>query len=301
MHSASRRAFLTGRRVQKSPWETFLSKLRRLVEGKVQDLKTDNGAARLIPAAMQDVYRARTLCVEFGITMALDGIQHSSRLDDGPLLWVEPGLEMARFNRLGPEDSRWFVQPGCLIGDLEAAGLPQFKDQPPHLTVAAWLADRQTCDWDYGATNNSGVVHALVMLADGTQANLGAFGVNNKKPLGNLRVQNMIPQLFELANSANLDTLQQDNFFNGKYRLDALKPVQAVDINLAHLLLGHGGELGWLEWVVLDAAGAAPIERAYDVRYGNREQTIKSEHSTDVAIKNLFDPDGLFPAQGQKL
>lgn len=300
MHSASRRAFLTGRRVQKSPWEAFMSKLRRSVEGRVQDLSSENGAARLVPAVMQDVYKARILCVEFGITMALDGMQGSSRLDHNPLLWVEPGLEMAKFNRLGPDDTRWFVQPGCLIGELEQAGLPQFKDQPPHLTVAAWLADRQVCDWDYGTTYKSGLVHAMVMLSDGTQANLGAFGVDNKKPLDNIRVQNMIPRLFDLAASPAYKNLLADEMFNAKYRLDALKPMGPGDINLAHLLLGHGGELGWVEWLVLDENDAAPITRPYDVRYGNRADTVKSEHGLDTSIKELFDPDCLFPSRGQK-
>lgn len=314
MRSASRRAFLTGKRVEKSPWENFLARLRRRVEGQVQDLQTDNGTARLIPAQMQDVYSARSLCIEYGITMALDGLPKPSRLDEAPLLWVDPGSAMAKFNRLGPDDTRWFVQPGCLIGELEQAGLSQFKDQPPHLTVAAWLADRQSCDWGFANTRKSGLVHAMLMLADGTHANLGAFGIKNQKPLDNMRVQAMIPKLFELA--AGLDNLgeqvieRQENtenqavgnnevLFDCKYRLDALKPADGL-INLSHLLLGHGGELGWVEWLVLDENQGEPITRPYDVRYGNRQLTVKSNFTNDLKVRALFDPDGLFPDKAQK-
>lgn len=308
MQSASRRAFLTGKRVQKSPWEEFLSRMRRRVEGKVQDLKMENGTARLIPAQMQDVYFARSLCVEYGITMALDGLPHSSRLNDSPLLWVDPGVSMARFHRLDEGDSRWFVQPGCMIGELEKAGLPQFIDQPPHLTVAAWLADRQTCDWGFGHTADSGLVHAMLMLADGTQANLGAFGATNQKPLDNLRLQNMIPRLFELASDQVMLGLTESNpaqdsserLFNGKYRLDALKPDAGGVINLSHLLLGHGGELGWVEWLVLDEKNAHANQRPYNDRYGNRQATVKSEFNQDINMRELFDPDGLFPDRAQK-
>lgn len=300
MQSSSRRAFLVGRRTERSPWETFLARLRRAAQGAVHDFSTEAGSARLVPGHMQDVYHARSLCVEHGVTLALDGMPSAARLDDGPVLWVEPGVAMARCERLGPDDPRWFVQPGCLIGELEQAGLPQFRDQPPHLTVAAWLADRRGCDWDCGDTAASGLAHALVLLADGTQANLGAFGVDNRKPLDNLRVQGMIPRLFELASSPAADGLRADGLWNGRYRLDALRPAAGRTVNLAHLLLGHGGELGWVEWLVFDERAGHPAERPYDQRYGRREGTEVATGDMDFAVRALFDPDGVFPERGQR-
>jgi len=300
MQSSSRRAFLVGRRTERSPWETFLARLRRAAQGAVHDFSTEAGSARLVPGHMQDVYHARSLCVEHGVTLALDGMPSAARLDDGPVLWVEPGAAMARCERLGPDDPRWFVQPGCLIGELEQAGLPQFRDQPPHLTVAAWLADRRGCDWDCGDTAASGLAHALVLLADGTQANLGAFGVDNRKPLDNLRVQGMIPRLFELASSPAAAGLRADGLWNGRYRLDALRPAVGRTVNLAHLLLGHGGELGWVEWLVFDERAGHPAERPYDQRYGRREGTEVATGDMDFAVRALFDPDGVFPERGQR-
>ena len=301
MQSSSRRAFLVGRRTERSPWESFLARLRRTAEGSVHDFATDAGSARMVPENMQDVYRARSLCLEYGITFALDGIPSTARLDDHPVLWVEPGIPMSRCERLGPGDPRWFVQPGCLIGELEQAGLKQFHDQPPHLTVAAWLADRRSCDWGCGETAASGLTHALVMLADGTQANLGAFGVDNRKPLDNLRVQSMIPRLFELASETAASCTQDDGLWNGRYRLDALRPAAGGTINLAHLLLGHGGELGWVEWLVFDDRLGRPADRPYEQRYGIRAETGRArQDATDDAVRALFDPDGLFPARSQQ-
>jgi len=299
MQSSSRRAFLTGRRTERSPWEAFLARLQRVVEGHVYDFSTPVSSARLVPRQMQDVYHARSLCLEYGIRLVLDSVQHAARMEDHPVLWVEPGREMERFERLGPDDPRWFVQPGCFIGQLEEAGLKQFRDQPPHLTVAAWLADRGLCDWDQGDTAASGLVHALVLLADGTQANLGAFGVDNHKPLDNLRLQRMVPRLFELSDQA-VRAPSPDGRWNARYRLDALKPADGRSINLSHLLLGHGGELGWVEWLVFDERGGRPADRDYPDRFGTRAGSIEQDPEQDQAVKALFDPEGLFPTQAQE-
>jgi hypothetical protein len=300
MQSPSRRAFLTGRRTQGSPWETFLDRLHRVAQGRVYDFSTPVGSARLIPQHMQDVYHARALCLEFGVCLALDGIPHASRLEDQPVLWVEPGHEMERHERLGPGDPRWFVQPGCMIGELEQAGLAQFRDEPPHLTVAAWLADRSSCDWDCRNTAASGLVHALVLLADGTQANLGAFGADNRKPLDNLRVQRMVSRLFELSGGEAAAGLRQGAWWNGRYRLDALQADGAQPLNLAHLLLGHGGELGWVEWLVFDERLGQPLQRDYADRYGQRPGSALADVPVDRDVKLLFDPDCLFPAHAQQ-
>ncbi|MFA7437739.1 hypothetical protein [Castellaniella sp.] len=299
MQFTSRRAFLTGRRSQRTPWEHFLARLRRVVEGSVFDFGTQADGARMVPAGMQDVFHARGLCHQFGVMLALDGMPFSARLAGEPVLWVEPGAAMARCERLGESDPRWFVQPGCLLGTLEAVGLHQFRDQPAHLTVAAWLADRRSCDWDAGHTADSGLVHAQVLLGDGTRANLGAFGVDNQKPLDNLRVQSMVPRLFELAASVSQASAASP-FWEGGYRLDALRPADGCSINLAQLLLGHAGELGWVEWLVFDERLGQPLGRPYGERYGQRPEAAAAWREVDDVVKQLFDPDGLFPRPGQR-
>src|SRR5690606_13696557 len=115
---------------------------------------------------------------------------------------------------------KWFVQPGCLLGELEAAGFSQFADLPCHITVAAWLADRRLCDWETGATADSGLVHASVMLADGTMANLGPFGVNNKKPLEGARLQKLVAALFQVATGPEARVCRNGSRWPAHYRLD---------------------------------------------------------------------------------
>lgn len=276
-----------------------MQRLRRGIVGRLFDFETPTGSARLVPGEMADVYRARTLCQELGVRLALDAVPHSSRLDDGPVLWVEPGLAMSRFQRLSEDDTRWFVQPGCLIGDLEQAGLRQFVDLPCHLTVAAWLADRELCDWRTGHTADSGLVHASLLLNDGTQANLGAFGETNHKPLDNLRLQQMIPQLFGLNTAAPAAQLREQALWPGRYRLDALMPQEGESINLAHLLLGHGGDLGWVEWIVLDERAPQYVAHEYKDRFFQRRASAEAQ-ALDRQVKELFDPMGVFPDPGQR-
>lgn len=300
MPSASRRAFLMGRRTLRSPWETFFSRLRGAVEGTLYEFSTDPGSARLVPRGMADVYRARALCAQYKVMLALDGIPSEDRQEGQRVLWVEASQDMARLERLAPDDPRWFVQPGCWVGELERAGLPQFKDQPPHLTVATWLADRSICDWACGHTAQSGLVHALVLLDDGTQANLGAFGVENQKPLDNLRVQGLVSRLFELRHEATAQGLvAEDGLWNGRYRLDALTPADGATVNLAHLLLGHGGELGWVEWLVFDERAAPVPCWNYERRYAQRPRPEATDEGVDAAMQTLFNPSGLFPRRGQ--
>lgn len=276
-----------------------MQRLRRGIVGKVFDFGTPAGSARLVPGEMADVYRARTLCQELGVRLALDGVPHAARLEDEPVLWVEPGTAVSRFQRLSEGDTRWFVQPGCLIGDLEQAGLRQFTDLPCHLTVAAWLADREWCDWDAGRTADSGLVHALLLLNDGTQANLGAFGETNHKPLDSLRLQQMIPQLFDLNASASAWASGERAPWPGRYRLDALAPQGGASINLAHLLLGHGGDLGWVEWLVLDERAPLCAPREYKDRFFQRQPDAQAL-ALDRRIKQLFDPAAVFPDPGQR-
>src|SRR3546814_8185519 len=85
------------------------------------------------------------------------------------------------------------------------------------------------------------------MLADGSNISLGPFGENNKKPLQGARLQQLVPSLFQLAGGAEAQACQSGLRWPARYRLDALLPVPGQTVNLAHLLLGHGGDLGWIE------------------------------------------------------
>lgn len=327
MQSEGRRAFLKGRRPPSSPWDHFCSRLRNAVAGTLTplDVGPDRQAARLLVQQPADVHHARRLCAEFGVCMALDGVPGSAS-HHGPVLWLRPGRELAACRRLEPGGSRWFVQPGCLLGELEAAGLTCFADMPAHLSVAAWLADRALCNWPTGRTSASGIVHASALLADGVSVSLGAFGTDNRKALDNLSLQKLIPALFTLSNSGDGHLCGERSLWPARYRLDALTPAPGRNLNLSHLLLGHGGDLAWVEWVVIDgdladpAAGAEPPlelpgvdQLAEDEIYGggggldggtgpcDQVNLARAAQEVDAAMKQLFDPDGVFPHPGQLL
>lgn len=308
MESRSRRAFLTGRRLSQNPWEAFCQRLRSAAAGAVFEFEKHDGigSARLVPKHGADVHHARALCAEYEVLLALDGVPHAAKLNDQPVLWLEPGRDMASCQRLEEGSSKWFVQPGCLLGELEAAGFRQFADLPCHITVAAWLADRSLCDWDAGETCKSGIEHACVLLADGSSVNLGPFGERNQKPLTGLRLQQLVPSLFQLSVGTDAQACRQARRWPGRYRLDALLPAPGQSANLAHLLLGHGGDLGWLEWVVLDERLAQPqVETPYAERYSStrRGQEELGTRATDLdaRIKALFDPADVFPYPGQDI
>lgn len=308
MQSSSRRAFLTGRRGAQTPWEAFCRGMRHAVEGSFFEFELPGSehSARLIPKQAADVHHARKLCADHGVLFALDGVPQAARLDEQPVLWVEPGRDLGACRQLEAGSSKWFVQPGCLLGELEAAGLSQFSDMPCHISVAAWLADRTLCDWETGATAKSGIVHASVLLADGSSVSLGAFGEQNTKPLQGARLQRLIPALFQLAGGSDAQACRQSSRWPARYRLDALLPAPGQVVNLAHLLLGHGGDLGWVEWVVIDQRLAEPMgEQPYSERYTCRraDDCGVGFHASelDAGVKSMFDPTSQLPFPGQDL
>ncbi len=318
MQSSSRRAFLMGRRSAGSPWDMFCQRMRRSMAGTFFEygMQEGIGQARLSPRHAADVRHAQKLCAEYGVVLAIDGLGHAHPIDDQSVLFVQPGRDMAGCQQLEGDGSKWFVQPGCLLGELEAVGLRYFSDLPGHISVAAWLADRSLCDWPTGETAKSGVVHASVLLADGASANLGPFGEHNQQPLGSLSVQKLVPALFQLTGQPQAQLCRRLAHWPARYRLDALMPGAGQTVNLAHLILGHGGDLGWVEWVVLDERALAerpagsPAVNEYEPASSRRSafslrvQALEAELATaadDVAmqVKALFDPLGAYPHPGQ--
>jgi hypothetical protein len=271
----SRRAFLLGRRPVRDPWTVFLEDLALRCRGAVGPGAAGGGppSALLTPCDETDVARARALCAERGVTLALAGAPGPHAVDGKPVLRVDPRL-LDALEAL-PDGQGWRAQPGVRAGALARAGLAQFADAPGDLMLAQWLA--APAPWPEGRTAASGLAEVEALLADGARETLGAFGENDVRPLRTATVQRLAPALFQLAASGPHD---------GRYRLDALRPQAPAGVNLAHLLLGHGGTLAWVAGAVLrpPAAAAAPgAERPAAVS------------ARDGRIKSLFDPGGLFP------
>lgn len=306
MLSSSRRSFLRGRRLASEPWAQFRERLRRTVSGEFVEFRSDDRppSARLTLHEVADIHHVLALCKTYGVVLALDGLTAPAATDDRPLLWVRPGRKLAGLERLDVAGERWFVQPGCTLGQLADAGLRAFAAWPAHINVATWLADRTLVDYGPGASAGSGLVHASLLLGDGTSVGLGPFGTTNTRPLQGLRLQQMVPELFQLVRSPEAVHCLQADFWPARYRLDALVEQPGQTLNLAHLCLGHGGTLGWLEWLVLDAdqvcSPGEPAEwfGAEAVEAGGWGDAA---FYLDARVKMLFDPDGIFPGTGQDL
>lgn len=306
MESTSRRAFLGGRSLARTPWGQFCQRLRRTITGEFIEYQVAGaaGSGRLTAQHATDVHHARALCNEYGVVLRLDGLAMPVRQADQPTIWVRPGKGLAGFSRLEENSNTWFVQPGCTLGDLSEAGLEQLGHLPPHTTVAAWIADRTLSDYATGRTFRSGLQHASLLLGDGEAVNLGPFSAQNTKPLDGLRLQTLVPALYRLASGLDATTCLNGDFWPSRYRLDALMPVNTHTQNLAHLCLGHGGDLGWLEWAVIDGDMLDPAQEqaGYFSTDLLEEQGLGDAATTlDWEIKALFDPDRVFPDYGQDL
>ncbi|MCB5364594.1 FAD-binding protein [Pusillimonas sp. CC-YST705] len=306
--SPFRRAFLMGRRARRHPWEAFIRSLQGQVQGEVLDFGWHGGSGRAswTPIDDSDVATAAALCREYGILLALDGLDYVNTLSNESVLWVVPQSPIAACQVMPGPTRRWLVQPGCLVAQARAAGLMQFEAQYDYLTVAAWLADRRICAWPTGQTAHSGLMLANVLLADGSSAVLGPFGANSQASLDTLFLQRAIPQLFQLSNGLLAQTCQENSTWPARYRLDAMKPQAPQQVNLAHLLLGHGGDLAWVQWMVFEPVPVLPqINTSEPFRapetLADDDAVALAATELDAAVKALFDPVGLFPHPGQQL
>src|SRR5690606_2351542 len=285
---SSRRAFLFGRRLPRTPWDMFRQRLARAAHGPLEELDAaPPGRARLRPARPEDVRHARALCVEYGVALVLAGTDASGAPAGRAVLEVDPSAltELAP----GPRAGQWRAQPGCRAADLAAAGLPQFAQAPPAQTLAGWLAGAGA--WPPGGTAASGLVRIDLLLSDGTAETLGPFGQDDVQPLRSAAVQRLVPALFQLAGSADAAACRAHAAWPCRYRLDALAPEPPAGVNLAQLLLGHGGTLAWVEGALLapgQAAGAVAAAPAPP------PGVAAAAHRLAMRVQDAFDPQGLY-------
>jgi len=282
----SRRAFLFGRRVPRTPWDAFRQRLERVAQGRLLASDAAPGQARLTPARTEDVRHARALCAEYGVAMVLDGVSGADADAGRPVLRLDPS-DLAALTP-GPQAGQWRAQPGCRLGDLADAGLAQFRDAPAEATLAAWLA--QAHAWAPGATAGSGVIGADVLLSDGTAEALGPFGQSDLRPLRSATVQRLVPALFQLSGSPDAAACRAHAAWPCRYRLDALLPAAPAEVNLAQLLLGHGGALAWVEEVLLVSGTPAPAAPAEPPP----ADLAGPARRLEVRIKDAFDPLDLY-------
>ncbi|VFR23150.1 FIG00432396: hypothetical protein [plant metagenome] len=295
--STSRRAFLFGRKLPDSGWQRFCQRLARTCQGLLR-VAEDGDVADLAPLRAQDVRHALALCAEHGVQLALADASASRPIL--PTLRVDP----SNLNDLAPLQGApgfWRAGPGCTLETLAAAGCTQFQVEAgadiPVQTLAAWLsgpAPAVLCPTGHGLA--SGVAALDVLLADGSAITLGPFGAQDRQPLRGATLQALVPALFELSSSEDAARCLAAPRWPWAGRLDALQPLHG-GVNLAHLLLGQGGALAWVESVLVTAMPAAPQAPARPVTAAGDMAAIDGAGARLAdAVKQRFDPLGRFPA-----
>ncbi len=290
----SRRAFLLGRRTPPTDWGAFCARLSRICHGNVHWHEDPaRRQAWLEPAREVDVLHAHALCLEYQIEMALAGAEAQSAADR-PSLMVGAGAAWAGFAPAGTCGTLWRADAGCSMASMQGLGIPGAHTAPRAFNVAQWLASTASACWPVGQGTQSEIERVQVMLADGTIEVLGPFGASAQTPLRSLTVQKMVPRLFELAHSPEAVLCAQSTHWPARFRLDALFATEGSDINLAWLMAGHGGALGWVQAVWFRAVPQRPIRQ-----FGAQPvdaPSVAAAQKLDHQLKKSFDPAGVFPA-----
>lgn len=291
MQNPSRRAFLGGKTPQLPPWEQFLLELKRKTQGSVSALEGGSAQALCTVAVSTDVYHARQLCQTFGVKLYVGRGQELSEDVFEPVLW----LDVAALNQLMPvhEDKKqWFMQAGVTVAQLREVGFAIPSEVPASMWVIEWLGCKQYQSYALEHLEHSGIVHASLLMADGSLSSLGLFGVKNTKPLNTPTLRAVVPQLFQLANTSLVEELLSLPQWPAQYRLDIFNAANS-SLNLAHLLLGAKQDLGVLDWVVLDQTQWQAAPFGLELVELPIEQQVSAQE-LDAAVKTLFDPELLF-------
>ncbi len=291
MQNPSRRAFLGGKAPELAPWDQFLLELKRKTQGSVQVVDVNAKQALCTVKLSTDIHHARQLCQTFGVKLYV-GIPPESEAD-----YLEPslGLDVSALNQLEPVNdtgTQWFMQAGVTVAQLREVGFVIPEAVPGSCWVAQWLGNGKYQRYSLAQIAHSGLVHASLVMADGSVASLGLFGVKNTKPLNTPTLRSVVPQLFQLANTPLAHELLQQPIWPAKYRLDIFS-AHNPSLNLAHLLLGADQDLGVLDWVVMDRSRwqAAPLLQSVPALEPKLQVNAQE---LDAAAKALFDPELLF-------
>lgn len=289
MQNPSRRAFLGGQRAQSLPWHQFLLQLQRKTQAIILEL--DHAEQQLLfrPTVLADLHHARQLCHAFDIKLHLWGTNELNA-EDLPCLWIDYSA-LTQLTALNTDEQQWFVQPGVTIAQLRQEGFHIPELCGDELLAVDWLSRPEFHAYDTLQTQQSGLVHASLLMADGSVSSLGAFGQANTKPLNTPELRLLVPQLFQLANSELAAPILATLKWSSRYRWDIFDPRNKA-LNLAHLLLGHQGDLGVVEWFVLDKSQLQP-SFAPTVAIVDALLKIQVEE-IETAIKQYFDPQFLF-------
>lgn len=279
----SRRSFLFGREpTPHDGWSKFLSQTKSRCRGALKLVAETQ--AYLDPAGFEDVVQARELCQAHDVVLALAGVDLPTRDLPRQVLWVQAGSAWGSILPLG-ETGLWRVDAGCPLQVVQAAGLLAHGVTNGVTNLAQWMAMAGRYR-PLSELEGLSQLHSVDwLLPDGTVEVFGPFGAQDAQPLCSLTAQKLVPKLFEIAATPEVQACQ--THWPMAFHLDALFDMSHV--NLAHLFLGHGGSLGWLVAATF-VKGTQPVPLFLNALAVDEV----AMGDIDQLIKGVFDSQGRF-------
>ena len=285
--TASRRAFLTGSAATANTRSTLADRLRREMRGHVYfdaasrgRYATDASIYQVMPIGVAvpktdlDARIALDIARDLKVPVLPRGAGTSQCGQTvGQALVIDNSKYLRTVLDLDLEAMTVTVQPGMVLDHLNAFLKPHGVWFPVDVSTSA------QCTIGGMTGNNScgsrslyygNMVHNVeginAVLADGTRAYFGRFGDGGDMSLSNARLNALVPQLFQIAESVKDEiTAVWPKVMRrvGGYNLDVFNPqserpylvnAPAGLINLAQLLVGSEGTLAYFESIKLKLA-----------------------------------------------
>ena len=298
---ASRRAFLTGRPMPNADVQALL-RLTQSMPGALLDVGggAASPVARVSPTNAAQVRMLLQWCTQLklqlvpaGVCLGLDDPLENELLRPADLYSrVSPTvpticIDVRRhLTQLAPEEGGrvWRAGPGCTIGELPTAiadDLLSHPDVHAGQTLASWFA-RSGCSRYLQAVD--------VMLSDGSLERFGPLGAGGVPSVRSPIAKRLIPALFQMLCEPLAQAWCTSDNWPLRYRLDAIRVDQRRVPDMARLLAGSRGTLGWVEEFTFDTAHAVETAGAA-AQSGCHPEALALERR----IKALFDPSDIFP------
>lgn len=277
-----------------SAWENFCQRVQRSVRAVVQVLKEhEHGSVAQVTIERQaDCQHILALCQEYHVSMVLAGTSQTHALLGRDCLVVQLGSGLRVIEDFG--EQACLVQPGTYVGELYARGYKQFARVPSYLNVAQWFSDPAYHDCRPYCSFLSGVERVHALFADGSEAVLGDFGVDDRAALSVPILNRSVPNLFELLREDEVERQLEQAVWPYAYRLDSLKK-KRVEVNLARAFIGQKASLIWAQTLLIRKMPADLLCLPSDIEWPepNLDLSVSLDH-VQSRIKGIFDPQGMF-------
>ncbi|MDY3330579.1 MAG: hypothetical protein SOX43_01310 [Pelistega sp.] len=292
-----RRSFLNFGRsgvLPQTPWEEFCHRVQRTVRGHFQDISISEHtmrAAKIVIERLEDMQHLYALCKYYEVAIALAGFTSPEFVYTRHLLIVHFSPKLNTIEPLS--EQACLAQPSVTAGELLALGYQQFARVPAEWTLSQWFASPRYHDIRPFHSFLSGVERISALFADGSQAVLGGFGVNDRSALSVPILNRCIPNLFELLREDEVEKQLAAPSWSYAYRIDSLQK-QLVDINIARVFQGHQARLVWVQQFVIRKIPEDVLLLASDVELPDNSDIQSSLEHIQQRVKGLFDIEGVF-------